>query len=221
MKVKKNEKPAYTPTVEEITKVDVATPRRIVFRTLSEVKEAGDFKPGEVLLRDPVDEYLEDMRAPAYDGHTPKANLTDKDTNPKDAIASNKVPLSLVPEILVVYAAMGFLEGALKYGKYNWRIAGVRSSIYIDALKRHIAAYESGEDISEHGVPHFSNMLACIGILIDAKVCGKLNDDRPPRATLVPQIIRQMEEDVARLKERFKEHHPHQYTIVDGPEGAR
>lgn len=172
-----------------------------------------------------VQEYFErhgvtrPMPSNTIDGHTPKENVIGKDTkdtNPKDAIATNKVPLSLVPEILTIYAAMGFLEGALKYGKYNWRISGVRSSVYMDALKRHIAAYESGEDISENGVPHFSNMLACIGILIDAKVCGKLNDDRPPRSLAVPQMVRMMEEDVARLRERFKDHRPHQYTIADG-----
>lgn len=150
------------------------------------------------------------------DGHTPKDNTADKDTNPKDVIGSNKLPLSIVPSTLVVFASLGFLEGALKYGRFNWRIAGVRSSIYLDALKRHIAAYENGEDNDPNtGVPHLSNAHACIGIIQDAKVCGKLTDDRAPRAP-VGELIRSLEAEVVRLKTLFKEHHPHQYTIDDG-----
>lgn len=141
-----------------------------------------------------------------------------KDTNPKDAIATNKLPLDAVPVTLDLYASLGFLEGALKYGRYNWRISGVKASVYIGALKRHIAAYESGQDISENGVPHLSNMAACVGILIDAGVCGKLVDDRPPRASLVPDLMIVMQEEVARLREKFKDCHPRQYTIADSPQ---
>lgn len=153
------------------------------------------------------------------DGHTPKDNVVDKDTNPKDVIGSNKLPLSIVPSTLTISASLGFLEGALKYGRFNWRIAGVRASIYLDALKRHIADYENGEDNDPHtGIPHLSNAAACIGILVDAKVCGKLNDDRAPRAP-IGELIRSLEAEVVRLKLLFKDHHPHQYTIADGQEG--
>lgn len=144
-----------------------------------------------------------------------------KDTNPKDAIATNKVPLDLVPPITPVYASLGHLEGALKYGKWNWRISGVMASVYIGALKRHIAKYESGEDISEEGVPHLANALACIGILLDAKSVGKLTDDRGPRSTELIEVMKMMEEDIARLRERFKDYTPRHYTIADSPkEGA-
>ncbi len=132
-------------------------------------------------------------------------------------IAANKLPLSLVPDTMVIYATLGFLEGALKYGRYNWRVAGVRSSIYLDALKRHIADYENGEECDpKTGVPHLANALACIGIIVDAKECGKLTDDRPPVAP-VGDLIRKLEQEVVRLKELFKDHRPHQYTIADSP----
>ena len=157
------------------------------------------------------------LRIEDGDGYTLASNLTDKDTNPKDAIGSNKLPLSVVPSSLVIYACLGHLEGALKYGKFNWRIAGVRASIYLDALKRHIANYENGEDSDPlTGVPHLSNALACIGILLDSKVCGKLNDDRAPKAP-IGDLIRSLEAEVVRLKTLFKDHHPHQYTIADTP----
>lgn len=152
-----------------------------------------------------------------HDGHTPKDNRIDKDTNPKDVIAANKLPLSLVPDTMVIYATLAFLEGALKYGRYNWRVAGVRSSIYLDALKRHIADYENGEERDpKTGVHHLANALACIGIILDAKECGKLNDDRPPRAN-TGDLIRSLEQKVIELKAMFADHHPHQYTISDSP----
>ena len=49
-----------------------------------------------------------------------------KASNPKDAIGSRKLMLHVVPSTVDIYAALGFTEGALKYGKFNWRVAGVR-----------------------------------------------------------------------------------------------
>lgn len=153
---------------------------------------------------------------PQLDGHTPAENTVDKDTNPKDAIGTKKLPLHLVPESGIAMTAMAFVEGALKYGKYNWRIAGVRSSIYLDALRRHFAKYLNGEDVDpKTGVSHLASICACAMIIMDARLCGKLNDDRPPRAP-VGTLIDLLAEDVTRLQELFKDHRPHQYTIQDG-----
>jgi hypothetical protein len=139
-----------------------------------------------------------------------------KPTNPKDVIGSGKLPLELVPDTGVMYAALSFLEGALKYGRFNWRVAGVRNSIYVAAMRRHLAKYWNGEDVDlETGVPHLSSVLACAMIILDAQVCGKLTDDRPP-AVDVGRLLTAMQEDVARLQSKFAEHHPHQYTINDG-----
>jgi len=151
------------------------------------------------------------------DGHTPKENKIDKDTNPKDVIGSSKLPISLVPASGIAYATLSFLEGALKYGRYNWRVAGVRSSIYLDAIHRHLSKYQDGEDVDlKTGVPHLSSILACVMIIVDAKIVNKLTDDRPPRAP-IGSIVDIMAGDVARLKETFKDYHPHQYTIADTP----
>lgn len=140
-----------------------------------------------------------------------------KDTNPKDAVGMTKLPLDLVPDTLMIYASLSFAEGALKYGKFNWRVAGVRASIYIAALERHLAKYKNGEwaDAST-GVPHLSSILACVGILLDAYTVGKLTDDRPPYAP-VATLIDQLTPIVLQLKEKFKNFHPHQYTIGDVP----
>lgn len=144
-----------------------------------------------------------------------------KDTNPKDAIGMTKLPLDLVPDTLMIYASLSFAEGALKYGKFNWRVAGVRASIYIAALERHLAKFKNGEWADETTkVPHLSSMLACIGIILDAKLLGKLTDDRAPYAPM-DALIKEVEPIVLQLKElfkdHFKDHHPHQHTIADGP----
>ncbi len=54
-----------------------------------------------------------------------------KDTNPKDAAATGRVPMHMVPDTLVLYAAIAFAEGDSKYIAYNFRVAGVRASVYI------------------------------------------------------------------------------------------
>jgi hypothetical protein len=64
-----------------------------------------------------------------------KPNLSCKDTNPKDAVGSDKLPLHLWPESATMYGCLGLLEGMSKYGRSNWRAAGVRASIYYDACK--------------------------------------------------------------------------------------
>lgn len=142
-------------------------------------------------------------------------SMDKKPTNPKDAIGTNKLPLHLVPSTLNIYASLAFLEGALKYGKYNWRSTGVRMSIYLDALDRHYEKVKDGEWAdAKTGVPHFSSMLACIGIILDAKMCGKLTDDRPP-AVPTADLIAALEVHVPLLKQLFKDYHPHQHTIDD------
>ena len=135
-----------------------------------------------------------------------------KPSNPKDIVGTNKVPLSLVPGTSLAYQALGHLEGNLKYGLVNWREAGVRCSIYIDALLRHTQKFLNGqwEDPKTH-VPHLGSMLACIGILVDAYECGKLIDDRPKQAP-VDETIDRLSGVVAHLREMFKDCHPHHYT---------
>lgn len=141
-----------------------------------------------------------------------------KASNPKDIIGAGKAPLELVPDTLRVAASMAFLEGALKYGRYNWRLAGVRASIYKAALDRHMASWWNGEDIDEQsGLPHLWKAAACIAILIDAAEVDKLTDDRPPRADLTAMIERIIP-DVARLKALHADKSPHQCVLADSPE---
>ena len=138
-----------------------------------------------------------------------------KPTNPKDAIGSGKLPMHLIPGSAKAYLALAFLEGALKYGKYNWRIAGVRSSIYLDAMERHYEKWKNGEETDLlTGVPHLASIMACCAIILDARIVGKLTDDRPPTAP-VSKLIDDLAPAVRHLQELFRDESPHQNTIED------
>ena len=138
-----------------------------------------------------------------------------KDTNPKDAIGSTKLPMHLIPGSAKAWLALAFLEGALKYGKYNWRVAGVRASIYLDAMERHLEKYKNGEwDDAQTGVPHLASIMACAAIILDAESVGKLTDDRPPKGD-ESDLIDSLATSVRYLQELYAEESPHQYTIED------
>jgi len=149
-----------------------------------------------------------------------EANKTpsDKLTNPKDIIGSDKLPLHLWPTTATAMGCLGFLEGALKYGRSNFRAVGVRSSIYYDAARRHLDAWWEGEDNApDSGLPHLAHLLACVAILVDAQACNKLNDDR-----MYPGGYREFADDltkeVRRLKDKYADTpQPEHYTIQKAP----
>jgi len=138
-----------------------------------------------------------------------------KSTNPKDLIGSDKLPLHLFPFTAVVYGTLALLDGALKYGRANWRVAGVRASIYYDACLRHMTKWFEGENIDkDSGLPHLAHALACITILIDATETDKLKDDRMVKGGYL-ELLKRIAPDVARLKEFHKGKNPKHWTIED------
>lgn len=147
--------------------------------------------------------------------HESNSTAGTKATNPKDAIGSTKLPLNLVPDTLPAMAALAFTEGAVKYGAFNWRVAGVRASIYEAALKRHLAKWWNGEDVDPAtGVPHLASVIACAGIILDAALAGKLTDDRPPKVAM-GELIDSLEAKVKFLKKLHKDKSPHHHTALD------
>ena len=77
---------------------------------------------------------------------------------------------------------LAMLEGAVKYGGHNYRVAGVRASVYYDAARRHLDSYWEGEDIDpDSGLPHIIKAMACLHVLRDSQLMGNHTDDRPPR----------------------------------------
>lgn len=145
---------------------------------------------------------------------TPGRRLDDgtKASNPKEAFGDAKMPLDLLPDTAVVQFNLAFLEGALKYGGYNYRIAGVKASTYVRAARRHLSKWWNGQDADPATlVNELASVGACIAILIDAAACGKLRDDRPPRADM-ERALADAAKVAAHLKVLFRDHHPQQYT---------
>lgn len=135
--------------------------------------------------------------------------------NPKDLIGSGKVPLHLWPTTATAAGSIALLNGALKYGRSNWRAIGVRASIYVDACQRHLMAWFEGNECDEEGVPHLSAALACLAILVDCQAAGKLRDDRQfPGGH--SEFMDEMTKKVAHLKALHESKSPKHYTIKDG-----
>lgn len=106
--------------------------------------------------------------------------------NPKDLIGNKKVDLSLVPAIGIAHEAAAFVDGAFKYGPYNWRNNAVQARVYIAAARRHLDLWEAGEECADDtGVHNLGGARACLGILLDAQMTGNLLDNRPKSAEYV------------------------------------
>lgn len=130
--------------------------------------------------------------------HQPAAGIY-PDDNPKTAVGSKKPSLTKFPASASIYGALAMMNGAEKYGPYNWREKRVTASIYVDAAKRHLDAWYDGEthsDDTSPPVPHLAHAIASIAILIDALETGNLNDDRPlpgPAGRMIAEWARKIE----------------------------
>jgi hypothetical protein len=106
--------------------------------------------------------------------------VTKETGNPKDAIGDTKPDLSLVPAAGLLLEAQAFMDGARKYGPYNWRDNSVRMRVYIAAAMRHMQQLLDGEDVDPLSTCyHIGHARACLGIIADAQQQGNIIDDRP------------------------------------------
>lgn len=161
---------------------------------------------------DDDDEIADDLESAVdMDSATPMPGVFSKtEDNPKDVVGSNKLPLHLWPTTASAMGCIALLNGALKYGRSNWRAVGVRSSVYVDACQRHLAAWFEGEEADEEGVPHLSAALACLAILVDCQAAGKLKDDRQfPGGHR--KLIDSLTPHVKRLRELHSDSSPKHY----------
>jgi hypothetical protein len=127
-----------------------------------------------------------------------------KDTNPKDGFGVRKWrQYATVPVTVLWEVGVGMLEGAFKYGRHNYRVAGVRASVYVDAAKGHIDQWWEGEDIDkDSGLSHITKAICSLVVLRDAMIQNMLNDDRPPKANL-DRVRFEMQAAVDRLFEKY------------------
>lgn len=103
-----------------------------------------------------------------------------KGVNPKDLLGVQKVSLSKFPAIALIHGAHAMMDGARKYGPYNWRGNPVLASIYIDAGIRHFLKFFQGQEIDpDSGARELGHAMSCAAIVLDAQASGNLVDDRP------------------------------------------
>jgi len=137
-----------------------------------------------------------------------------KDTNPKDAIGSRKLAFSVLPWRVLTNVALGMMEGAAKYGRHNYRAAGVRASVYFDAVvARHLTEWWEGTDIdSDSGIHHIDKAIAGLMVMRDSMLQGNFVDDRPPSGKVdMPALNRHAEE----ILDKYGHLRPRHYTISD------
>lgn len=138
-----------------------------------------------------------------------------KPTNPKDIVGVRKTPFSMLPWTVMAEAAVGMLEGACKYGRHNYRMVGVRASVYYDATMRHLVAWWEGEDIdpdSANTLSHVTKAIDSLIVLRDAMIQGMWEDDRPPRSE---PFMERYNKASAQIIEKYADLTPRHYTIKD------
>ncbi|KKN64878.1 hypothetical protein LCGC14_0487120 [marine sediment metagenome] len=101
--------------------------------------------------------------------------------NPKEIAGSVKNPHCCVSLAVMAEVGIAMMEGARKYGRYNYRDTVITASIYYDAVRRHIDLWWEGEDIDpESGIHHITKAIAGLTVLRDGLIQNKVDDDRPP-----------------------------------------
>jgi hypothetical protein len=136
-------------------------------------------------------------------------------TNPKDMVGTRKAGISCVPQAVLAELGVAMLEGACKYGRFNWRVAGVRASVYLDALNRHIFQqwWDEGEDIDlDSQLSHITKGISTLVVMRDAMIQGMLVDDRPPSSKPFMGALNKSAGDVI---DRHADKTPNHYTIRD------
>lgn len=158
-------------------------------------------------------EWARPSTAPAPDEDPARALHMLKATNPKDAIGISKAPMSTVSAAVLAEVGVAMLEGACKYGRHNYRAAGVRSSVYYDATMRHLMAWWEGEDTDpDSGMSHITKAITSLVVLRDAMIRGTCTDDRPPRSA---EFYARLNALAAEVLARHADKSPRHYTIAD------
>ena len=137
-----------------------------------------------------------------------------KPSNPKDAVGISKAPMSTVSAPVMAELGVAMLEGACKYGRHNYRVVGVRASVYYDATLRHLFSWWEGEDVDpDSGLSHVTKAITSLVVLRDAMLHKMVEDDRPP-GTLKPFYV-ELNAKAAAIVDKYKSVQPKHYTRAD------
>lgn len=151
-----------------------------------------------------------------YEQDASKLGRDAKATNPKDLQGVKKVPFSCLPIPVMAEVGVAMLEGALKYGRFNWRSMGVRASVYFDATQRHLISWWEGEDTDpDSQLSHITKAITSLMVLRDSMIQNNFEDDRPPSSS---EFMNALNDRAAQLVKRASDHttSPHHFTIKDG-----
>lgn len=150
-----------------------------------------------------------------------------KDGNPKTQFGAVKPGTYYTPPYPLYEYSLAHMQGALKYGHYNWRNDPVSISTYIDAAKRHIDLYVAGQkNASDTGIHNLAHAMCCMSIIMDAELHNTLNDDRhmmiqyTNNATgeILEGYMEVTKDRVTRIKEEWS---GHAEAVKDGPDAFK
>lgn len=101
--------------------------------------------------------------------------------DPKGIAGAKKMCADVVPLTAVPFSQLAMVDGAKKYGKYNWWEVEENLSLltYMNACYRHYLLFMAGEDYArDSGVHHLIHLREGPGVLLDALFMGKVTDNR-------------------------------------------
>lgn len=102
-----------------------------------------------------------------------------------------KTQRTLVDPEFIEEVARVLMFGAEKYGEGNWMRGGLSYTRVLDALHRHVAAFETGQDLDpETNLPHIAHAAACAMFLLyySRNQWRHLDDRRYKRQSNVPSM---------------------------------
>jgi len=127
---------------------------------------------------------------------------SDVGLNPKDLMGSTKVDMTVIPPTALPHLAFAMMDGAYKYGPYNWRIVPVQARTYVSAAMRHLLDWLDGEEYASDSLAHhLGHAMACCAILLDAQAQSMLVDDRPVQVPQGQPVATILDELAERIKE--------------------
>jgi hypothetical protein len=104
-----------------------------------------------------------------------------KKENPKEKQGKLKAPLDLIAPEFEEQVAWVLKHGADKYNPWNWREGEpIKATTYIAAFRRHLGAWQKGEDIDpDSGFHPLAHVAAGCQVVLDAIIQDNFNDNRP------------------------------------------
>lgn len=120
---------------------------------------------------------------------------------------SGKTRHDLTPSFAQEQYARVLTAGANKYGDNNWR-KGMNWSKVVASMKRHLLAFESGEDFdTETGILHVAHIMCNAGFLCEYYKIFPEGDDRPHKYLSMPKIGLDIDEVLADWVAHWTKYH--------------